>query len=102
MTLADLDFPATVALLALVSFACRAGGFVLMRFVTTTPRLEAALRAVPLAVMIGIVLPAAAAGRVPELAGLAAVVLAMRVCGNDLVAATAGVAVVAIGRALGF
>jgi len=35
--------------LALASFACRAGGFWLMRFVNVTPRVQSALRAAPLA-----------------------------------------------------
>jgi hypothetical protein len=52
-------------------------------------------------VMIGIVLPAAAAGRPPELVALVAVGLAMKVWSNELVAALAGLSVVAAGRWLG-
>lgn len=84
--------------LALASFACRAGGFWLMRFITITPRLEAALRAAPLAVMVGIVTPAATRGHPPELLGLAATALAMRVTRSDLLATLVGVAVVAVAR----
>jgi hypothetical protein len=51
--------------------------------------------------MIGIVMPAAAAGRPPEIAGLLAVALVMRVTANELLAALAGLAVVAAGRGLG-
>ena len=65
------EFLAALAAMAAATFACRAGGFFLMRFVTVTPRLEAALRAIPIGVMIGIVLPVAATGRIPELIGLA-------------------------------
>jgi uncharacterized membrane protein len=92
------EFLIALPVLALATFACRAGGFFLMRFVTVTPRLEAALRAIPIGVMIGIVLPVAATGRIPELIGLAVVLLAMKLSGNDLVAALAGVVVVALAR----
>jgi uncharacterized membrane protein len=97
----DADFMTAVAALAVASFFCRAGGFVVMRYVRITPRMESALKAVPLAVMIGIVLPAAAAGRPPELVALVAVGLAMKVWSNELVAALAGLSVVAAGRWLG-
>lgn len=97
----DIDFLIAVAALAVVSFVCRAGGFMLMRLVRITPRVESALKAVPLAVMIGIVMPAATAGRVPELAALVAVGFVMKFKGNDLLAALAGLVVVAAGRWLG-
>jgi uncharacterized membrane protein len=94
------EFLPLLAAMAAASFACRAGGFWLMRFVPVTPRLEAALKATPLAVMVGIVAPVAARGHLPELAALAAVFVAMRLTGNDLLAALAGVTVVALLRAL--
>lgn len=97
----ETDFMIAVAALAAVSFFCRAGGFMLMRYVRITPRMESALQAVPLAVMIGIVMPAATAGRVPELAALVAVGFAMKLSGNELLAALAGLGVVAAGRWLG-
>ena len=94
----DVDFLLTVLALAAACFFCRAGGFMMMRYLKITPRIEAALRAVPLAVMIGIVMPAASAGRVPELAALVAVGFTMRFSGNELLAAVAGLVVVAGGR----
>lgn len=97
----DRDFLLTVLALAAVSFFCRAGGFVMMRFLRITPRIESALQAVPLAVMIGIVMPSAAAGRIPELIALAAVGVTMKWRNNELLAALAGLAVVAGGRWLG-
>jgi len=97
----DADFMTAVAALAVASFLCRAGGFMMMRFVRITPRMESALKAVPLAVMIGIVMPAAAAGRAPELAALVAVAVVMKVWGNELTAALAGLAVVAAVRWVG-
>jgi uncharacterized membrane protein len=93
------DFLAMLPALALASYACRAGGFWLMRFVTITPRVEAALQAAPLAVMVGVVAPAALHGGVAELAGLAVVGAVMWWRGNDVVAMLAGVAAVALVRA---
>ena len=89
-----------IALLAMgsASFLCRAGGFFLMRFVPVTPRLEAALRALPLGVMVGIVAPVVSQGRLPECVGLALVIVVVRWRGSDLQAALAGVAGVALVR----
>lgn len=84
----------------LASFACRAGGFWLMRFVDVTPRVQAALRAAPLAVMIGIVVPAALRGGVAEWLGIVTTAVLMALTRRDLVAALAGVAAVAVCRAL--
>lgn len=84
--------------MALASFVCRISGFLLMGYVTITPRVEAALKAIPISVMVGIVTPAATAGKLPELLGLLAVGLAMKLVRNDLAAAVAGAATVAIAR----
>lgn len=95
------EFLVALVAMAAASFACRAGGFVLMRFVAVTPRLEAGLRAIPLGVMLGIAAPVAATGRVPELLGLGVVVLAVRLTGSELVATVGGVTVLAFARAAG-
>jgi uncharacterized membrane protein len=50
--------------------------------------------------MIGIVVPAAVRGGIPEWLGLAAALLVMRLTRKDLVAALSGVAAVAVCRAL--
>jgi uncharacterized membrane protein len=94
----DTDFLVAVAALAVASYFCRAGGFMMMRYVRITPRMQSALKAVPLAVMIGIVMPAAMTGRPPELAALVAVAVVMKLTGNELLAALAGLVVVALGR----
>lgn len=93
-----IDFWPLLAATAVASFACRASGFWLMRFVPITPRLEAALRATPLAVMVGIAIPAAASGRPPEILAILAVIVLMRLTRNDLVAALGGVIFLAILR----
>ena len=82
----------------LASFACRAGGFWLMRFVKVTPRVQSALKAAPLAVMVGIIVPAALRGSLPEWLGLAVAAFVMRLSRRDLVAALSGVATTAICR----
>jgi uncharacterized membrane protein len=87
--------------LAAASLACRFGGFWIMRFVTISPRLEATLKATPLAVMAGIVTPAALRGSWPEWLALAATAAAMRATGSDLAAAIVGVAAVALFRSWG-
>jgi len=99
MTLRTELLPLLLAL-TLASFACRAGGFWLMRFVIVTPRLRATLAAAPLAVMIGIVTPAALRGGLAEIVGLAATFAAMRLWRSDLLAMFVGVAAVALARAI--
>ncbi len=84
--------------MGLASFACRISGFLLMGYVRITPRVEAALKAIPLSVMVGIVTPAATSGKLPELLGLLAVGLTMKLARKDLAAAVAGAATVALAR----
>lgn len=96
----DIAFWSALAALALASYACRVAGYLLMGLVTITPRLEAALKATPLGVMIGIVMPAASSGKLPELAGLVVVVGVMKLLRNDLAAAVCGAATVALCRLL--
>lgn len=88
--------------MGLASYACRVAGFVLMHYIPATPLVEAALKAIPLGVMVGIVMPSLSSGRIPELAGLAVVVLVMKTVRHDVVAAIAGAAAVGVCRTLGF
>jgi uncharacterized membrane protein len=71
-----------------------------MRFVKIGPRLDAALKATPIAVMVGIAAPAALHGSWPEWLALATVIITMKLVRNDLVAAVTGVALLAGLRAL--
>lgn len=99
----DVDTHLLLAILAmaLASYACRIAGYLLMGYVPVTSRVQAALKAIPLGVMIGIVLPSAMSGRTPELVGLVVVGVAMKLQRNDVVAALAGAAAVAICRWFG-
>ena len=86
--------------MAVASYLCRAGGYWAMGFVTITPRLRAALDAVPIAVMAAILAPVATAAGPAEATGLVVALGVMRLAGNDLAAAIGGVAAVALVRAV--
>jgi uncharacterized membrane protein len=95
---AESTFLLALCGMALASFACRISGFLLMGYVPITPRVESALKAIPLSVMVGIVTPAATSGKLPELLALLAVGAVMKLVRNDLAAAVAGAATVAVAR----
>ena len=64
--------PTTFAIILAMTGAaalCRLSGYWFMRFFPITPRLEAGLKAIPLAVMIGIIGPPVLRGGVPEIVG---------------------------------
>ena len=89
------DFPAMLAVMVLAAFACRVGGFLMMRYLPASPRLEAALRATPLSVMAGITALALAGGQVAEALALGGVVVLTLVTRNDVLSALLGVVIVA-------
>jgi uncharacterized membrane protein len=89
------SFPTVLLVMAAAAFLCRMAGFTLMRFVPVSARLEAALRATPLAVMAAITALALQAGGLAEAVALGAVVGLTLVLRNDVVAALLGVVVVA-------
>jgi uncharacterized membrane protein len=94
----DTHFYLALAAMALAAYACRVAGYLLMGYVRITPRVEGALKAMPLGVMIGLVTPAVAAGKLPEMLALVVVVIVMKVTGKDIAAALAGAATVALTR----
>jgi uncharacterized membrane protein len=93
------SFAELLIVMAVVAFACRAGGFFVMRFLPPSERLDAALRGTPLAVMGGIVALTLVRGGVSELIATAAVVAAMFVTRNEVLSALVGVGVIAALRA---
>ncbi|MBE7369231.1 AzlD family protein [Ramlibacter pallidus] len=97
----DLHFLLAILAMAVASFACRVTGYFLMGYVPITPRVQGALKAIPLGVMIGIVMPSVLAGKVPEMVGLVVVFAAMKLTGKDVVAALAGAGAVGICRSFG-
>jgi uncharacterized membrane protein len=93
----------TVLLMAMAgaAFVCRMAGFVAMRYLPKSPRLEAALRATPLSVMAGITALAAVSGGIAEITALAVVIGLTFLIGSDVLAAILGVALVACLRWMG-
>jgi uncharacterized membrane protein len=89
------SFTLLLLVMAGAAFFCRVAGFTLMRLVPMSPRLEAALRATPLAVMAGIAVLALQAGGLAEALALASVVVLTLLIGSDVAAALLGVAIVA-------
>jgi uncharacterized membrane protein len=88
-------FSALLLVMALSSFACRFGGYLAMRFLPPSPRLDAALRATPLAVMSAITALALAAGGLTEWLSLGAAIALTLALRNDIFAALAAVALAA-------
>lgn len=87
---------------AVVTYLTRIGGHaVLSRFPRIHPRVEAALNAVPAAVLTTLVAPEAARGGVMEIASLAvAAIMAMRF--GMMSSFLAGGAVILVARQMGF
>ena len=94
-------FPAMLAVMFAAALVCRLGGFLMMRFLPPSPRLEAALRATPLSVMAGITALAVAGGQVADAVALGAVVVLTVATRNDVLSAIAGVGIVAVLRWIG-
>ena len=93
---------AMLAVAVAAALVCRYAGYLAMRFLPPSPRLDAALRATPLAVMSGITALALAAGGLTEALALGAAVALSFLTRNDVMAAVLGVAVAAILRAMGW
>jgi uncharacterized membrane protein len=94
------DVLAAIVVVGFASYFCRAGGFFLMRFVRVTPRVEAWLQGIPMAIVGAILGPVAAKGGPAEWVGLAAAIGLMRATGNDFVSIIGAVAAVAVTRQL--
>lgn len=98
---ADPEIWIAIAGMAIVSYACRAGGFWAMGFVRMTPRLEAGLTAMPSALVAAILARTMASAEPVEIAGVAAAFLVARYVGGDFIGMIAGIAAVAVMRNLG-
>jgi uncharacterized membrane protein len=95
------DLPAFLLVAAASSVACRFAGYLAMRWLPPSHRLDAALRATPLAVMAGITAMALAAGGLTEALALTLATVIAVITRNDVGAAVAGVAFGAALRAFG-
>ncbi len=95
-----MSYPFSLLLTVMAGAAlfCRFAGYLAMRYLPTSPRIQAALRATPLSVMAGIAAIAVAQGGPVEAVALAAAVGLTLVMGNDVLAALIAVALAAIMR----
>jgi uncharacterized membrane protein len=91
-----------ILVLAAVTLATRVGGLVIMSHVTITPRIEVFLKYMATSVLISIVLPAALKGEPRIWLAVAASALIALVTRSVTGAMITGVAVAALGHALGF
>lgn len=83
-----------IALMAVVTYACRAGGYWLMGRVTISPRVELGLTYLPGAVLVSLIAPAMAEEGVPGVCAVAVTAIAMRKTNNLLIAMVAGIGTV--------
>lgn len=96
--------PPMWAMLAVITAAalfCRFAGYLAMRYLPPSARLDAALKATPLAVMSGITALALAAGGLVEALALGSAVALTLITRNDVASAVAGVGVAAALRWFG-
>ncbi len=87
-----------IALMAVVTYACRAGGYWLMGRVTMSPQVEIGLTYLPGAVLVSLVAPAMAEEGIPGVCAVAVTAIAMRKTNNLLVAMVAGIGTVWLAR----
>ena len=85
-----------------LTYALRIGGYWVMSVAPPGRFLRAWMESIPGAVLIAMVTPAAAQGSLPELVGIALVLLVSRVWRNDMLSLAVGVGAVAALRAAGF
>lgn len=95
------NLPAFLAVAAASALTCRLAGYLAMRWLPPSPRLDAALRATPLAVMSGIAAMALAGGGLTEALALTATAALAVATRNDVGAALAGIVLAAVLRAFG-
>ena len=98
---ADPDVWIAIAGMALVTYACRAGGFWAMGFVTLTPRVEGWLAAMPSALIAAILARTLAGAGLIEAAGVIAAFTVARAIGDDFLGMLAGIGAVAALRGIG-
>lgn len=87
-----------IVLMAIVTYATRAGGYWIMGRVTLSPRVEATLTYLPGAVLTALVVPAVLEEGIAGVVALAATAAAMRWRGNLLLAMAAGIITIQLMR----
>lgn len=94
-----LGWVAVIAVMTVVVYFTRAGGFWLIGHFTIGPRLRKMLDALPGAIIAATIAPQLIHGGVSAVAAVAAALLAVVMIRNDFAAVVAGVAVAALVRA---
>lgn len=89
----------TIAAMAAVTYAIRAGGFWLMAYVPLTPRVRSILNALPGSVVVAVILPLAVRGGTAAIFAVLAALVVMALRRNDLVAVLCGMGAAALVRA---
>lgn len=90
-----------IAIMAVITYACRAGGYVLMGFVVITPRIKRALDALPGSIVVATVAPLVLKGGFVAFAAVTAGLLAMIFTRKEMLALGAGLGVAVGLRAAG-
>lgn len=94
------DTVTIISVMAIITYAFRAGGYWLMGRVTLSARMEAGLAYLPGAVITALVVPAALDAGSEGILGLVAVAITMRLKSNLMMAMVAGIATVWLVRNL--
>jgi uncharacterized membrane protein len=93
---------AAITVMAIATYAMRAGGFWLMGHMPPSRRLTRMLEALPGSVVVATVLPIVVRDGLPAMLAIAAAGTVMLVRRNDLLAVVAGMAVAALVRVAGW
>jgi uncharacterized membrane protein len=99
---ADWGIYAALAVMAIATYAMRAGGFWLMRHVPPSARLKRMLEALPGSVIVATVLPIIVRDGVTAALAIGVAIAVMLLVRRDILAVVAGMAVAASARAWGF
>jgi uncharacterized membrane protein len=97
-----LGYAIVIAVMTVVVYLSRAGGFWLIGRIRIGPRLRKVLDALPGAIIAATIAPLLAHGGMSAFAAVAAALLAMVTLRNDFAAVTAGIVAAALVRAGGF
>jgi uncharacterized membrane protein len=97
-----LGYAIVIAVMTVVVYLSRAGGFWLIGRIRIGPRLRKVLDALPGAIIAATIAPLLAHGGMSAVAAVAAALLAMVTLRNDFAAVTAGIVAAALVRAGGF
>lgn len=89
----------TIAAMAAVTYAIRAGGFWLMAYVPLTRRVRSVLNALPGSVVVAVILPLAVRGGAAAIFAVVAALVVMALRRNDLLAVVCGTGAAALVRA---